>query len=93
MPHHIPSLLHSSHLSPPPSLHSTQQGVVADSGEWTLTFYRHIVHRELEVLSSAHHFHCVPLVVVELLAGEDRLGSFTCRERARVTYPSERVGR
>lgn len=34
----------------------------------SITFSGDIVHRELQILASAHHFYRMPFVIVELLA-------------------------
>ena len=45
------------------------------------TFHGDVVHGELQVLPPADHVHRVPLVVVELLAHHQHLGTFTWRQR------------
>lgn len=45
-----------------------------------LTFHCDIIHRQLQALSSSHHLHRVPLVVVQLLSRKQNLRSFACSE-------------
>lgn len=39
------------------------------------TFHCRVVYRELQVLPTPYHFHCVPLVVIQLLAYKEYLWS------------------
>lgn len=43
-----------------------------------LTFHCDVVHGQLQALSSSHHLHCVPLVVIQLLPRKQCLRSFAC---------------
>lgn len=59
---------------------AAQQLCRRPTGPRNLTFYCHVVDRKLQVLPAAHHFHRVPLIVIQLLTYQEDLGALAWEE-------------